>query len=111
MKTAIIINNETFGKGDAELGKKLMGAFLRKLWVSDEKPEVIVMYNSGVKLIGDQSTVLEVLHGLEEQGVEIMACGTCLVHYELKDKIQVGRMTDMEEIVSIMMSYEKVVTV
>lgn len=110
MKTAIIINNESLGKGNEDLGKQLMGAFLRKLWASPDKPEVIMCYNSGVKMIAKGSNILEVLHGLSEQGVEIIACGTCIEHYGLKDSVEVGRVTDMTEIVATMMAVEKVIT-
>lgn len=111
MKTAIILNNETLGKGDDELGSKLMGAFLRKLWVKDKLPEIIVCYNSAVKLVCIGSPVLDAMAGLYEKGVEIIACGTCLDHYELGDKIHVGRRTDMVEIVTVLMDYDKVITV
>lgn len=111
MKTAIIINNETFGKGDDELGNKLMGAFLRKLWVKTELPDIIVCYNTGVKLVATGSPVLDALHGLYEKGVDIIACGTCIDHFELGKSIEVGRRTDMVEIVSIMMDYDKVITI
>ncbi len=111
MKTAIIINSDALGKGDEELGKKLIGAFLRKLWVQTELPEMIVCYHSGVKLVALGSPVLDVLHGLYEKGVEIVACGTCMEYYELDQHIEVGRITDMVEIVSIMMGFEKVITI
>jgi selenium metabolism protein YedF len=111
MKTAIIINNESFGKGDDELGKKLLGAFLRKLWASEKFPDIIICYNSGVKVMCKGSVVLDALHGLSEKGVEIIACGTCIDHYDLGNSIEAGRRSDMNEIVSIMMNYDKVVTV
>lgn len=111
MKTAIIINNEALGKGDDALGSQLMGAFLRKIWASLDKPDMIIFYNSGVKLIAQGSVVLDVLHGLYEQGIELVACGTCIDHYDLGQDIKVGRRTDMVEIVSIMMAYDKVITV
>lgn len=111
MKTAIIINNESYGKGDDELGKKLLGAFLRKLWASEKLPDVVICYNSGVKIMAKGSGVLDALHGLSEKGVEIIACGTCIDHYDIGNSIEVGRRSDMGEIVSIMMSYDKVVTV
>lgn len=111
MKTAIIINSESLGKGDDELGKKLLGAFLRKLWASAKLPDIIICYNSGVKIMAKGSAVLDALHGLSEKGVEIIACGTCLEHYDLGNNIEVGRKSDMNEIVSIMMSYDKVITV
>ena len=111
LETIIVMNNESFGKGDEELGKKLMGAFLRKIWVQKQLPETIICYNSGVKLVAKGSPVLDVLHGISEKGVEIIACGTCLDHFELSKKIEVGRRTDMEEIVSLMTKAEKVITV
>lgn len=110
MKTAIILNDEAMGKGDNELGKKLMGAFLRKIWVKSDLPDIIVCYNSGVKLISAESSVLDALHGLYEKGVDIIACGTCLDHFEI-NQIKVGRRSDMVEITDIMMGYEKVITI
>jgi hypothetical protein len=38
------------------------------------------------------------LRELENSGVEIIACGTCLNFFELGDQLQVGRVTDMLEI-------------
>ncbi|MDF2612970.1 MAG: yedF [Clostridia bacterium] len=111
MKTVIVINGETFGKGDDELGKKLLGAFLRKLWGGEELPEVIICYNAGVKLLAKGSLVLDALDGLSLKGVEIIACGTCIDHYDLRNSMEVGRISDMAEIVSIMMSSDKVITV
>ncbi|WP_105615198.1 sulfurtransferase-like selenium metabolism protein YedF [Vallitalea okinawensis] len=111
MKTLIVINNESFGKGDDELGKRLMGAYLKKLWVRDEMPDTIVCYNSGAKLVAKGSMVLDALNGLYEKGVDILACGTCLNHYHLADQVKVGRSTDMGEIVELMMTYDKVITV
>lgn len=111
MKTLIVINNESFGKGDDELGKRLMGAYLKKLWVRDEMPDTIVCYNSGAKLVAKGSMVLDALNGLYEKGVDILTCGTCLKHYQLGDQVEVGRSTDMGEIVELMMTYDKVITV
>lgn len=111
MKKAIIINSEVMGKGDDKLGNSLMGNFLRKLWASNDKPDIIAFYNSGVKLLGEGSNVLDALTALHDQGVELVACGTCIDFYDLDRKIKVGRRTDMVEIVSIMMEAEKVVTI
>jgi len=48
MKTTILLNSETLGRGDDELGKKLIGSFLSKIWMLDEKPDAIIFYNSAV---------------------------------------------------------------
>ncbi len=77
----------------------------------DGRPDVIICYNSGVKVMAKGSSVLDALHGLFGKGVEIIACGTCIDFYELGDKIEVGRRSDMAEIVSIVMNADKVVTI
>lgn len=111
MKTAIILNSDIMGNGNDSLGTVLMGAFLKKLWIRSTKPDVIVLYNSGVRLLTKEAGVLEAIVGLEEAGVEILACGTCLDDYGIRDAITVGRISNMEEIVNVMMTYEKVITV
>lgn len=111
MKKAIIINSEFLGKGDENLGLRLMGAFLRKLWAHDKKPDAIICYNSGVKLMAKGSPVMDALSGLQEAGVEILACGTCVEHYSLTGDIVAGRISNMEEIVSILLTADSVVTV
>ena len=74
----IIINSELFGKGPEELGAKVMGSFLRKLCNEENKPEKIIFYNTGVKLMGEGSPVLDALELLEKGGVDLVACGTCV---------------------------------
>lgn len=111
MKKVIIINSDSLGRGDEALGQRLMGAFLRKLWAREEKPDAIIFYNSGVKLMAKGSAVLDALDGLYGSGVDILACGTCVEYYNLGNDIQVGRVSNMEEIVSILMKAESVVTV
>ena len=111
MTTAIVLNSESFGKGDDELGSRLLGAFLRKIWASDKLPDTIICYNAGVKLLSKGSCVLDALNGLDSKGVEIIACGTCIDHFNLKNCIEIGRISDMVEIVSIMTNYDKVITV
>ena len=109
LKTAIILRSETFGDAPEELGRKLMGSFLRKLWSSEEKPDTIVFYGTGVKLLVGGSPVMDALNGLFDAGVDLVACGTCAGYFEIKDAIAVGRVSDMPEIISIVMGSEKVV--
>jgi DsrE/DsrF-like family. len=111
MKKVIIINGESLGRGAEDLGQKLMGTFLRKLWAGELKPAAIVCYNSAVKLMTDGSNVLDALTALEEAGVDILACGTCVDYYQLEDKLQVGRISNMEEIAAMLMTADSVVTV
>lgn len=111
MKTAIVINYAAMGHGDELLGEKLIGAFIRKMWAREDRPDTILLYNGGVKLAASSSPILDALSGIEEAGVEILSCGTCIDHYKLENHMMVGRSTSMEEIVDIMMTYDKVITV
>jgi selenium metabolism protein YedF len=90
-----LIQSETLGRGNDELGMLLMSKFLDLLNDSPDKPKSLVFWNTGVKLVADGSWALVHLKKLEKQGVEILACGTCLDFFELKDKIKVGKITDM----------------
>lgn len=111
MKTIYAITSDTLGHGNAELGAKLMPAFLRTLTTLEEKPEALVFYNAAVNLLSAKSPVLEQLKALDGQGVELLACVTCLEFYALVDKLAVGRVSNMREIVAQLEQAEKVITV
>lgn len=103
----IILESNVLGKGDDKLGNTLMGSFLRKLWGNATRPDHIVLYNSGVLLATEGSEHLHEMEALQEAGVDILACSTCLNFFE--KELKVGRVSGMEEIVSLMME-GKVVT-
>ncbi len=108
---AIIINCDTMGNGDDVLGKKLIGVFLKKLWAKAVKPDVLILYNSGVKLLAKEAGVMDVMVGLEEAGLEILACGTCLDHYDMRYDVVAGHVSNMEEIVATMTKADKTITI
>jgi selenium metabolism protein YedF len=91
----ILIQSEVLGKGSDKLGELLMSNFLRLLEGSPDKPVSLVFWNAGVKLVCEGSWALVHLKKLEEQGVEILACSTCLEYFDLTDKIRVGQPTNM----------------
>ena len=88
----------TMGSGDDELGALLLRSFLKTQIELESKPDAIIFYNDGVKLCCTGSVLLDDLRGLEAGGIEIIACGTCLNFFELSDRLEVGRVTDMLEI-------------
>jgi len=100
----ILIQSEVLGKGNDELGELLMSSFLRLLGESREKPAKLVFWNTGVRLVCESSWALEHLRELEEQGVEILACRTCLEFFDLGNKLRVGRPTTMPESIESIMS-------
>jgi selenium metabolism protein YedF len=110
MKKVIVINSDKMGEGDENLGRRLMGNFLKTLLNAEKRPQMLVLYNSGVKLAAKDSPVLEALQSLENLGVEIISCGTCVNFYGLADLIQVGRVSTMQEIVGVLTEAENIIT-
>lgn len=91
----IAFASNTMGSGSEELGKILMKSFVYTLTEATPFPSTLVFYNSGVYLTCEGSEVLEDLKTLEGEGVEIISCGTCLDYYNIKDKLQVGEISNM----------------
>lgn len=111
MNKVVALNSETMGAGSEELGKQLIGGFLRKLWNQPTKPRTIVFYNSGVNILVEGFPALDALEGLFKAGVDLVACGTCCDYYDIKDKLRVGRISDMQEITSLLMNADNVITI
>jgi selenium metabolism protein YedF len=110
-KKLVVVNSEVLGDGSEELGAKLMGSFLRKLCTSEPKPKVMLFYESGVKLLAEDSHVLDALTVLSKAGVDLVACGSCADYYGVAETMAVGRISDMAEVVGKMLESEAVVTV
>ncbi len=111
MTRVLVAKSACMGIGDDELGAKLIKAFFLKLVASETKPDTIVFYNTGVKLVCEGSEVLDSLELLAQAGVDLPACGTCLAHFHLTDKLKVGRRSNMQEIVGLLTKAEQVVTI
>ena len=108
-KLVISVYTDCMGRGDDELGHKLMKAFIFAVTQQEELPATMLFYNGGAKLTVEGSPVLDDLKGLAEQGVEILTCGTCLDHYGIKDQLAVGEVTNMYVIVEKMEQAVRVV--
>ena len=107
--TVVVISSPCMGTGSDELGAALMKSFIFALTQQDTLPKSILFYNGGAKLTTEGSASLEDLKSLEAQGVEILTCGTCLNFFGLGDKLQVGGVTNMYDIVEKMSSAGRVV--
>lgn len=111
MRTLVMLVAPVMGSGDDELGKKLLKNFLATLPEMGPSLWRIVMLNGGVTLAAEGSPVLEQLQALEKSGVSILVCGTCLEHFGLTEKKQVGETTNMLDIVTSMQLAHKVIRV
>ena len=94
----VVIKSEFMGEGDSELGKVLIKGFIYALSQQDELPQTMLFYNGGAKITSEGSESIEDLKALEEKGVKIFTCGTCLNYYGLTEKLCVGEATNMYEI-------------
>jgi len=109
--TMLLVASNTLGRGDDALGSVLMRTFIHTLGESDIKPHKIIFMNSGVKLVTQGSEVIDDLRAMEKESVEILACGTCLGHFGLKDAVEVGRISNMYEITMALMKSTKVISI
>ncbi|GAA0726582.1 sulfurtransferase-like selenium metabolism protein YedF [Clostridium malenominatum] len=100
----LVVADNKLGAGSEELGSILMRSYFFALTESNDLPKNIIFLNSGVNLTTEGSAVLESLKKLEEKGAAIYSCGTCLDYYNLKDKLQIGEISNMYDIVEKMNS-------
>lgn len=97
------------GQGSDELGAILIKGFLYALTQQEHLPDTILFYNGGATIPIEGSVSLEDLRTLEAMGVEILTCGTCLNYYGLTDKLAVGAVTNMYDIVEKLTKAGKVI--
>lgn len=94
----IAIGSDKMGQGDEELGNILMKSFIYTVKETTPYPRTISLFNSGVKLACIEGQILDDLKALEEAGVDIIVCGTCLDYYGIKEDIKVGEIANMYSI-------------
>ncbi|MFD3155366.1 sulfurtransferase-like selenium metabolism protein YedF [Haloimpatiens sp. FM7330] len=108
-KFTIAITNDKFGHGDDKLGIILMKSYLFALSESDIIPTDLIFINGGVKLTVEGTEVIENLQKLQEKGVKIQVCGTCLDFYKIKEKLLIGEVSNMYSIVETMNESDRVI--
>lgn len=107
----IVVSSDLFGNGDVNLGALLMKSYMYALSENEIIPDNIIFMNSGVKLCCEGSGVLESLAFMKDKGANIMSCGTCLDFYNLKDKLIVGEVGNMNLSVKLMNESKKTIRI
>lgn len=109
-KIAVLIATDRMGSGDDTLGRKLIFNFINTL--EEMVPELwrVILLNGGVKLAVEGSKNLAGLQKLEQEGVSVLVCGTCLNFYDLMEKKRVGETTNMLDIVTAMQLADKTIS-
>jgi hypothetical protein len=107
MHTVVVLNQDSMGHGDRGLGAKILGTFLKKS-IALPGFDTLVMFNSGVKLVAADSPLLAELRALEERGVDLVPCGTCLSQFGITPAV--GKVADMDSILKELGAAAKVIT-
>lgn len=108
-ETIVVIDSDKMGDGDEEFSKTLLKGFIYALSSQDIPPAKILFYNTGVRITTEGSASIEDLKVLEKAGAKIYSCGACLNNYGLSEKLSVGEVTNMYDIVSYLMEADLVI--
>lgn len=106
----VLVGTDRMGTGDDELGSKLMASFLGTLKEMGQELWCLIFLNAGVKLTVAGSEVLSSIQELEQDGVMVLVCGTCLNHFQLLEQKKVGETTNMLDIVTHMQLADRVIS-
>lgn len=108
--TVLLFTRAGLGHAPAELQHNLASKFLALTLESQDLPSKILFYTDGVRLACTGSPVLELLHKLEEQGVELILCQTCLDYFGLVSEVKVGVVGGMGDILEALQKAAKVIS-
>jgi selenium metabolism protein YedF len=104
----VLLSSTGLGSGDQKLGELIMANFLRLLPVQPSRPKKLICWNAAVKLLTADSPVLNHLKKVEEAGIEILACRTCVEYFGIENKIAVGKISTMQVIQQLLLDNEAV---
>jgi intracellular sulfur oxidation DsrE/DsrF family protein len=107
----LLVTNNGMGKADENLRQLLFSKYLELLLQNVYLPAALCFYTDGVKLVCEGSPVMERLRDLESKGIRLIICSTCLKYFDLTDKVQVGIVGGMGDIIEAQMKAEKVITI
>jgi selenium metabolism protein YedF len=109
-KTVVYVASRAMGTGSEELGRKLMRGFFRT-WIDVQPaPWRVILINSGVFLSTVDEEAADALAMLEQKGVHVLSCGTCLQHFGLEQELRAGKSTNMYEVIESLNQASKVVS-
>ncbi|MEP0804507.1 MAG: DsrE family protein [Chloroflexota bacterium] len=108
--TVILVTSKGMGKAEEALQLTLFSKYLELLLQNNQLPAAICFYTEGVKLVCEGSPVIEKLRELEAKNVRLIICSTCLNYFNLNDKVQVGIVGGMGDILEAQAKAEKVIT-
>lgn len=109
--TVIVLSADRMGRGDDDLGAILIRTFFHTLTEVEPLPDALVFFNTGVLLAVEGSPVLDDLRTLEEEGVQLLVCGTCLGYFDMKEQLAVGTISNMYTIAETLLDAGRVLNI
>ena len=110
-RLAVLVAGKTLGREDKELGEVLIKGFLGTLSKLETPPAVLALMNEGVKLALPDASTCDHLKDLERTGTKILVCGTCTNHFGITERVGVGTISNMFEILEAVTGADKVLSV
>lgn len=108
--TIILITREGMGSAEPALQQKLLDTYLNLLIENNSLPFAICFYTDGVKLVVEGSPLLARLTEIEQKGVRLIICSTCINYFGLSEKVRVGIVGGMTDILEAQINASKVIT-
>ncbi len=108
--TVLLFTRNGLGEAPDELQQKLAAKFLQLNLNANALPAKILFYTDGVKLACEGSPVINELKAMQDRGVELILCSTCLDYFGLRDKVQVGIVGGMPDIIEALSAAGKVLS-
>ena len=106
----LLVSREGMGSAPPELQTILIINFFRTLLKENQIPGAIFFYADGVKLNIHGSVIEDLLLELEAKGTSITTCTTCLNFYEVLPELASGKKGGMPDLMRLIASSDKVIT-
>ncbi|MCU0500884.1 MAG: DsrE family protein [Anaerolineae bacterium] len=106
----IVFKSDGMGVTDnQDLREVLARRFLALITDAGMLPKAICFYTDGVKLVCEGSPILAELQVLEQRGVHLIICKTCLDTFGLADQVRVGVVGGMTDIITALWRADSVI--
>ena len=106
----LVISSDTIGIDNNHFGKKLMCSFLFSLTETPPNIQSIILFNRAVKLVFKTSTVIEPLKLLYDSGTNVIVCKESLKNHGGKGLLALGDESSMYNIVNMLLSAKKLIS-
>ncbi|MDF2937229.1 MAG: transcriptional regulator [Paenibacillaceae bacterium] len=102
----ILLNTDHWGSGDEALGQTLLETFFTLLKQEQDLPSAIFCMHRGVLNLAESSVISLHLKEIQDKGVPVLACKTCVDFYGIADKLYAGEISSMKRFIELSAEHE-----